>query len=108
MQTNTWTKGKNGDWLVRGAAGQTARIVVTKRDGSTGTATIERQIWTDGTVSLYSVVSARASSASNYDPEKFNGYGRSRGGNRRACKTGGNCSSCGSGRSCGAYDCDGY
>lgn len=43
-----------------------------------------------------------------YDAQKFNGYGRPRGGYRRACPTGGNCSSVGSGRSCGAYDCDGY
>jgi len=43
-----------------------------------------------------------------YDPQKFNGYGASRGGYRRACITGGNCSSFGSGRSCGGHDCDGH
>ena len=38
----------------------------------------------------------------------FAGYGRPRGGYRKACITGGNCSSFGSGRSCGGHDCDGH
>ena len=46
--------------------------------------------------------------ARNWDPTVFRGYGRPRGGYRRACVTGGNCSSCGTGRSCGGHDCDGY
>lgn len=46
--------------------------------------------------------------AANYDSQKFNGYGRARGGFVRTCKTGGNCSSFGTGRSCGAPDCDGF
>lgn len=46
--------------------------------------------------------------ASNYDAQKFNGYGRPRGGFRKACVSGGNCSSFGSGRSCGGHDCDGF
>ncbi len=48
------------------------------------------------------------SNGGNYDPQRFNGYGRARGGYVKQCKTGGNCSSFGSGRSCGAPDCDGY
>ena len=44
----------------------------------------------------------------NWDPTAFAGYGRPRGGYRKACVTGGNCSSVGSGRSCGGHDCDGY
>lgn len=52
--------------------------------------------------------SAPSRRSENYDPYKFNGYGRPRGGYRKACITGGNCSSVGSGRSCGGHDCDGY
>lgn len=44
----------------------------------------------------------------NWDPTAFAGYGRPRGGYRKACITDGNCSSFGSGRSCGGHDCDGY
>lgn len=44
----------------------------------------------------------------NWDPNRFNGYGRPRGGYVKSCITGGNCSSIGSGRSCGGHDCDGY
>jgi len=44
----------------------------------------------------------------NWDPTAFAGYGRPRGGYRKACITDGNCSSVGSGRSCGGHDCDGY
>ncbi len=44
----------------------------------------------------------------NWDPSAFNGYGRERGGYRKACVSDGNCSSMGSGRSCGGHDCDGY
>lgn len=43
-----------------------------------------------------------------WDADKFNGYGRRKGGYARKCKTDGNCSSFGSGRSCGGVDCDGY
>lgn len=45
---------------------------------------------------------------SNWDPNRFNGYGRRRGGYVKSCISGGNCSSIGSGRSCGGHDCDGY
>jgi len=46
--------------------------------------------------------------ASNYDPTAFRGYGRPRGGFRKACVSGGNCSSFGSGKTCGGHDCDGW
>lgn len=50
----------------------------------------------------------RARSGGIYAADKFNGYGRKRGGYVKRCVTGGNCSSFGSGRSCGGHDCDGY
>ena len=104
MATITWTKGKSGDWLVRGPLGLHGTVSVSKRDGSTSEATIAREIWSKDDVSLYAV----APRGKVYVADAFNGYGRPRGGYRRACKTGGNCSSFGSGRSCGADDCDGY
>lgn len=54
--------------------------------------------------------SPRASSGHgrNWDPNRFNGHGRPRGGHVKACISGGNCSSLGSGKSCGGHDCDGY
>lgn len=55
MSNNTWTKGRSGNWLVRGDAGQSGSISVSKRDGSTSEATIARQVWTDGTIALYAV-----------------------------------------------------
>ena len=51
---------------------------------------------------------ASRTTTSNYDPQRFNGYGRPKGGFLKKCKTGGNCSSFGDGRSCGGHDCDGY
>ncbi len=104
--TNSWAKGKDGSWLVRGAAGQRGRAVaVTKRDGSVQTVVVAREVWTDGTVALYAVESSAAQAttgrASNYDRRPSAGY-------RPACKTGGNCSSFGSGRDCGGRDCDGF
>jgi len=54
---NTWTKGRSGDWLVRGPAGQLSGnveiLTVVKRDGTTKDTRIARQIWTDGIVALY-------------------------------------------------------
>jgi hypothetical protein len=54
--------------------------------------------------------SPRASSGRgrNWDPNRFNGYGRSRGGYAKSCVSGGNCSSIGSGKCCGGHDCDGF
>jgi hypothetical protein len=54
------------------------------------------------------VSAAPARRGSNWDPSRFNGYGRPKGGYRKACISDGNCSSIGSGRSCGGHDCDGF
>lgn len=58
------------------------------------------------------VAGAKSAPRSNrggiYDSQRFNGYGRPRGGFVKRCISGGNCSSIGSGRSCGGHDCDGY
>ena len=54
------------------------------------------------------VSAAPARSSRNWDPSRFNGYGRPKGGYRKACVSDGNCSSIGSGRSCGGHDCDGF
>lgn len=43
-----------------------------------------------------------------WNPDRFNGYGRKRGGYSKRCVSGGNCSSIGSGKCCGGIDCDGY
>jgi hypothetical protein len=104
MATITWTKGKQGDWLIRGPLGLSGTVTVSKRDGSTSTATIAKCIWQGGDVALYAV----APRGKVWDPDRFNGYGAPRGRFLRECRTGGNCSSFGSGRSCGAPDCDGY
>lgn len=66
---NTWSKGRNGDWLVRGAAGQihadgySQAVQVAKRDGTSTLATIVREVWSDGQVALYTVAPAAQSSA---------------------------------------------
>ena len=110
----TWTKGRNGDWLVRTAAGLTGQtIAVAKKSGGSSTVTLARQIWAGEGVALYTTTTAATTGQSNgkgrnWDPGRFNGYGRPTGGYRRACKTDGNCSSFGSGRSCGGWDCDGF
>lgn len=69
--------------------------------------------WTKGSPAVHPQCKGTAAvapvrRANNYDANKFNGYGRPRGGFRKACVSGGNCSSFGSGRSCGGHDCDGY
>ena len=93
----TWTKGKQGDWLVRGPIGLSGTVTVSKRDGSTSEAELGRAIWEGEGVALYAVA-----------PRGINGSSPRRGHFVRSCRTGGNCSSFGSGRSCGAEDCDGY
>lgn len=107
----TYTKLKSGAWGLRGmrlVAGST--VTVTKRNGTTKTETVGQIVWTgaDGTTLAATATAPAIARSSNYDPQKFNGYGAPRGGYRRACKTDGNCSSFGSGRSCGGHDCDGY
>lgn len=104
MDKNTWVKGKSGDWLIRGSVGQSGTVTVTKKNGDVTEAEIAKCVWEKDGVALYTTVPR----GKVYDPYKFNGYGRSKGGYVRACKSGGNCSSIGSGRSCGAADCDGF
>lgn len=96
--TVTFSKLRSGGWGVRGPAaaivvGQTAQVA--KRDGTVSTVTVSKVLWTDGTMSIASILSDRAPRAQ-------------RGGVGRQCRTDGNCSSFGDGRSCGAPDCDGY
>lgn len=52
---NTWSKGRDG-WLVRGVPGQTGRVRVYRKDGSSKEVDIEKQVWTDNEVSLYEVI----------------------------------------------------
>ena len=48
-------------------------------------------------------VAPKRAQSRNWDPAAFAGYGRPRGGYRKACITDGNCSSFGAGRSCDGY-----
>ena len=72
--------------------------------------------WTKGTKARHVACAGAPGAASapsrapgrNWNPDRFNGYGRRRGGYSKACVSDGNCSSIGSGRSCGGHDCDGY
>lgn len=52
---NTWAKGRNGDWLVRGKAGQSGSVEVVKKNGQRSRVTIKRVVWTDDTTALYEV-----------------------------------------------------
>jgi hypothetical protein len=62
----TYTKLRSGSWGVRSTErlvpGQ--RVTVTKKDGTTKAETIERVIWTDGTVSLASIAQSDSASPS--------------------------------------------
>lgn len=64
----TYTKLRSGSWGVRSterlSAGQ--RVTVTKKDGTTKVETIDRVIWTDGTVSLASIAQSDSSSRSSH------------------------------------------
>lgn len=52
----TWAKGRQGDWLVRGPKGYAGkRVTVTRRDGSTSEKVLDKEIWTDGDIALYSI-----------------------------------------------------
>jgi hypothetical protein len=61
-----------------------------------------------GPAATVSAAPAPARRGSNWDPSRFNGYGRAKGGFRKSCISGGDCSSIGTGRSCGGHDCDGF
>lgn len=55
-QDFTWAKGRQGDWLVRGPKGFSGRRVsVTRRDGSSSEKVLDKEIWTDGEIALYSI-----------------------------------------------------
>jgi hypothetical protein len=72
----------------------------------------EKVEWSKGSKAAHVACGASGSrtapASRNWDASAFNGYGRARGGFRKACVSDGNCSSMGSGRSCGGHDCDGY
>ena len=50
---NTWSKGRSGDWLIRGKAGQTGQVTVVKKDGRKSVETIKKVVWTDDVIALY-------------------------------------------------------
>lgn len=52
---NTWAKGRNGDWLVRGKVGQTGEVDVFKKDGTIRRETIKGIVWQNTEVALYRV-----------------------------------------------------
>lgn len=54
---NTWAKLKGGGWGVRGLPGQKGAVKVVRRNGSTSTETLGKQVWVGDGVALYEVVS---------------------------------------------------
>lgn len=52
---NTWAKGRNGDWLMRGKPGQTGTATVVRKSGARATVTIKRVVWQNDEVALYEV-----------------------------------------------------
>ena len=55
-ESNTWTKGKRGDWLVRGKPGQTGTVTVARKNGQTSKERLGKVIWQDEVTALYEVV----------------------------------------------------
>jgi hypothetical protein len=57
----TWTKLKNGDWGLRSTSQLLAgsSVNVTKKDGTTKSAVVGREIWNGNGVWLYSVEASR-------------------------------------------------
>lgn len=110
----TYTKLQDGSWGVRvpGSVQVVAgmRVTVAKKDGTTKPEIISRVVWSgkgrDGAAVHLCAIEQQGQRV--YDPQKFNGYGRAKGGYRKACVSGGNCSSIGNGTSCGGHDCDGW
>lgn len=51
----TWSKGRQGDWLVRGPAGATGEVSVEAKDGRKATKRILSVVWQDGATALYKV-----------------------------------------------------
>lgn len=107
---------RNGNWgaRVRGAVNVGDVVQVTTKAGKSWAAVVQQVVWAGEGVSICATTASddrshnHAPAGRVYDHDRFNGYGRARGGSARVCKTGGNCSSFGSGRSCGSPDCDGY
>lgn len=52
---NTWSKGKDGEWLVRGAAGQSGSITVYRRDRNSSVVNITKVVWEDDEFALYAI-----------------------------------------------------
>jgi hypothetical protein len=54
---NTWARGRDGGWLVRGRTGQSGTVEVERRDGSKSWVAIKRTVWEDRAagVALYEV-----------------------------------------------------
>ena len=53
---NSWTKGKDGRWRVRGKPGQSGVVTVCRRDGSKSQETLGKVVWQDSNVALYDVI----------------------------------------------------
>lgn len=86
-------------------------VIVAKKSGETKSETVASVLSTTKGVSVCTIrrePRAARTSSPNWDPDRFNGYGKKKGGFRKACITGGNCSSFGSGKSCGGLGCDGW
>lgn len=54
--TNTWTKSKRGEWLVRGKPGQSGEVTVERKSGSKSKERLGKVVWQDAEVALYEVV----------------------------------------------------
>lgn len=62
----TFTRLRSGSWGVRlvGHASAGDSVTVSRRDGTTSTVTLGREIWTDGRVHLFALAGASGSSSS--------------------------------------------
>ena len=103
---------KDGSWgaRVQGTVNAGDNITVRTKAGKEWVATVGRIVWKGDGVAIVTTQKQTSNSASgrNWNRDAFNGYGKPRGGYRKACVSDGNCSSFGSGKSCGGFDCDGY
>ena len=52
---NQWSKGKRGDWLVRGKPGQSGEVKVSRKNGTSSTEKIVKTVWQNDEVALYAV-----------------------------------------------------
>lgn len=103
---NSFTKLKDGTWGVRcePPASAGASVLVTKRDGTSDTKVLGREIWTDGKVALYAL-------APKPDPVASTGGGasapryRSAHGAGAAANVPGYAKWCTGRVGCGCFDC---